>query len=41
MRRTHPNDELERINAMLVKNNLKEMKVASTKLDIAACSFTP
>jgi sensor domain CHASE-containing protein len=28
-------------NAMLVKNNLQEMKVAPTKLDVAACSFTP
>jgi ABC-type Fe2+-enterobactin transport system substrate-binding protein len=28
-------------NAMLVKNNLQEMKVAPTKLTVAACSFMP
>jgi photosystem II stability/assembly factor-like uncharacterized protein len=33
--------QLTDFNAMLVKNNLQEMKVASTKLDVAACSFTP
>jgi len=33
--------QLTDFNAMLVKNNLQEMKIASTKLDIAACSFTP
>ena len=28
-------------NAMLVKNNLQELKVAPTKLTVSACSFTP
>ena len=28
-------------NAMLVKNNLQEMKVAPTKLTVSACSFMP
>jgi hypothetical protein len=33
--------QLTDFNAMLVKNNLQEMKVAPTRLDVAACSFTP
>jgi hypothetical protein len=28
-------------NAMLVKNNLQEMKVAPTKLTVSTCSFMP
>jgi hypothetical protein len=28
-------------NAMLVKNNLQEMKVAPTRLTVSACSFMP
>jgi hypothetical protein len=28
-------------NAMLVKNNLQEMKVAPTKLTVSSCSFMP
>jgi hypothetical protein len=28
-------------NAMLVKNNLQEMKVAPAKLTVSACSFVP
>ncbi len=28
-------------NAVLVKNNLQEIKVAPTKLTLSACSFTP
>jgi hypothetical protein len=28
-------------NAMLVKNNLQELKVASTKLTVSTCSFMP
>src|SRR6202012_2235225 len=28
-------------NAMLVKNNLQQMKVAPTKLAVSTCSFTP
>jgi len=28
-------------NAMLVKNNLQEIKVAPTKLTVSACSFMP
>ena len=28
-------------NAMLLKNNLQEMKVAPTKLTVSTCSFMP
>ncbi len=33
--------QIAELNAMLVKNNLQEMKVAPTKLTVSACSFTP
>jgi hypothetical protein len=33
--------QITEFNAMLVKNNLQEMKVAPTKLTVSACSFMP
>jgi hypothetical protein len=33
--------QIAEFNAMLVKNNLQEMKVAPTKLTVSACSFMP
>jgi hypothetical protein len=33
--------QINDFNAMLVKNNLQEMKVAPTKLTVLACSFMP
>jgi len=33
--------QITEFNAMLVKNNLQEMKVAPTKLAVSACGFMP
>jgi hypothetical protein len=33
--------QIDNFNAMLTKNNLQELKVPSTKLTNASCSFNP